>query len=142
MSSTMSTSPSTCSRQSRGVDGFRATDGRAPAARMAWIVRCRWGETSACTEIRSAPAFAKASTYRSGSTIMRWASMGSRVTLRTASTTSGPMVMLGTNRPSMTSTWIQSAPAASTARTSSASRPKSAERIEGAMRMGMRMRLA
>ena len=65
--------------------------------------------------------------------------MGSRVTLRTASTTSGPMVMLGTNRPSMTSTWIQSAPAASTARTSSASRPKSAERIEGAMRIGMRM---
>src|SRR5260370_22471848 len=31
----------------------------------------------------------------------------------------------------MTSTWIQSAPAASTARTSSASRPKSADRIDG-----------
>jgi hypothetical protein len=62
--------------------------------------------------------------------------MGSFVTLRTASTTSGPMVMFGTNRPSITSTWIQSAPAASAARTSSARRPKSAERMEGAMRMG------
>src|SRR5580698_3128607 len=41
--------------------------------------------------------------------------------------------MFGTKRPSITSTWIQSAPAASTARTSSASRPKSAERIEGAI---------
>src|ERR1700730_15194567 len=42
------------------------------------------------------------------------------------------MVMLGTKRPSMTSTWIQSAPATSTALTSSPSRPKSADRIEGA----------
>jgi hypothetical protein len=33
--------------------------------------------------------------------------------------------------PSITSTWIQSAPAASIARTSSPSREKSAERIEG-----------
>ena len=87
----------------------------------------------------SAPALANASTYRSGSTIMRCTSTGRRVALRTASTTTGPMVMLGTKRPSITSTWIQSAPAASTARTSSASRPKSAERMEGAMRMGMRM---
>src|ERR1700756_4309076 len=40
--------------------------------------------------------------------------------------------MFGTKRPSITSTWIQSAPATSTARTSSPSRPKSADRIEGA----------
>src|SRR5215211_7636293 len=49
-----------------------------------------------------------------------------------ALSTTGPMVMLGTKRPSITSTWIQSAPAASTARTSSPSRLKSALRIEGA----------
>ena len=48
---------------------------------------------------------------------------------------SGPMVMLGTKWPSMTSTWIQSQPAASMARTSSPSRAKSAERIDGAMMM-------
>src|SRR5580704_2707319 len=42
------------------------------------------------------------------------------------------MVMLGTKRPSITSTWIQSAPAVSTARTSSPNRAKSADRTEGA----------
>jgi len=52
---------------------------------------------------------------------------------RIAATTDGPMVMLGTKRPSITSTWSMSAPAFSTARTSSASRPKSAERSDGAM---------
>src|SRR6516165_1308828 len=46
--------------------------------------------------------------------------------------TTGPSVMLGTKRPSMTSTWIQSAPAASTARTSSPSRVKSADSTDGA----------
>jgi hypothetical protein len=40
--------------------------------------------------------------------------------------------MFRTKRPSITSTWIQSAPAASTARTSSARRPKSADKIDGA----------
>src|SRR5215467_6840845 len=52
-----------------------------------------------------------------------------------ACSTTGPMVMLGTKRPSITSTWIQSAPAASTARTSSPSRVKSADRTDGATRM-------
>src|SRR5712691_4322506 len=51
------------------------------------------------------------------------------------------MVIGGTKWPSITSTWIQSAPAAVTARTSSASRPKSAERIDGAI-IPMRHRLA
>ena len=46
------------------------------------------------------------------------------------------MVMLGTKWPSITSTWIQSAPAASTARTSSPSLAKSAARIDGAMSSG------
>ena len=49
------------------------------------------------------------------------------------------MVMFGTKRPSITSTWIQSAPAASTARTSSARRPKSAdEDRRGRDRQGFR----
>jgi hypothetical protein len=52
---------------------------------------------------------------------------------RSAFTTIGPMVRLGTKCPSMTSMWIQSAPAASIARTSSPSRAKSADRMEGAM---------
>src|SRR6185436_1743766 len=58
------------------------------------------------------------------------------VTGRSAFTTSGPMVILGTKCPSMTSTWIQSAPAASTARTSSPSLAKSADRIDGAIIKG------
>src|SRR5687768_8775066 len=47
--------------------------------------------------------------------------------------------MLGTKCPSITSIWIQSAPASSIARTSSPSRAKSADRIEGAMRSGRAM---
>src|SRR5471030_498001 len=58
------------------------------------------------------------------------------VTGRSAFTTSGPMVIFGTKCPSMTSTWIQSAPAASIARTSSPNLAKSAARIDGAMRSG------
>src|SRR5579863_9651096 len=50
-----------------------------------------------------------------------------------AFTTTGPIVMLGTKWPSITSTCSQSAPAASTAFASSARRAKSAERIDGAM---------
>src|SRR4051794_12962996 len=44
--------------------------------------------------------------------------------------------MFGTKCPSMTSRWIQSAPAASTARTSSPSLAKSEARIDGAMTSG------
>jgi hypothetical protein len=49
----------------------------------------------------------------------RWQSRGLSVMLRRASTIMGPMVMLGTKRPSMESMWIQSAPASSTAFTCS-----------------------
>src|SRR5579863_193827 len=52
---------------------------------------------------------------------------------RSAFTTTGPIVMLGTKWPSITSTCSQSAPAASTAFASSARREKSAERTDGAM---------
>src|SRR5262249_29361857 len=78
----------------------------------------------------------KSSISLSGSTTIRCTSSGFCVARRTASTTSGPIVRFGTKRPSITSTWIQSPPASSEARTSSASRPKSAERIEGAIRIG------
>src|SRR6202035_3698633 len=44
--------------------------------------------------------------------------------------------MFGTKCPSITSRWIQSAPAASTARTSSPSLAKSEARIDGAMTRG------
>src|SRR5215471_17107929 len=66
---------------------------------------------------------------------MRWTLRGLAVERRMALSTTGPMVMLGTKRPSITSTWIQSAPAMSTARTSSPRRAKSADSIDGATSM-------
>ena len=59
---------------------------------------------------------------------------GAVVRGRSAFTTSGPMVMLGTKWPSMTSTWTQSAPAASRAATSSPRRAKSLARMDGQIR--------
>lgn len=50
-----------------------------------------------------------------GKSRTKWTSSGKSVTGRIASTTRGPIVILGTKRPSMTSTWIQSHPASSTA---------------------------
>ena len=58
--------------------------------------------------------------------------IGSWVVRRQAFTTTGPKVMLGTKRPSITSTWIIRAPPRSTARISSARRPRSQARMEGA----------
>ena len=70
---------------------------------------------------------------RSTGEIIRWTSNGLAVCGRSAFTTAGPIVRLGTKCPSITSMWIQSAPASSIARTSSPSLAKSADRIEGAM---------
>src|SRR5688500_16278794 len=81
----------------------------------------------------SAPASAKASRNESTGEIIRWTSNGLSLCGRRAFTTAGPMVRFGTKCPSITSTWIQSAPAASAARTSSPSRLKSAESTEGAI---------
>src|SRR6202022_635136 len=50
--------------------------------------------------------------------------------------------MLGTKCPSITSRWIQSAPAASTARTSSPNLAKSEARIDGAMTVGRDQKFA
>src|SRR5262249_34563425 len=56
-----------------------------------------------------------------------------RLRVESRPTTTGPNEMFGTNLPSMISRWIQSAPALSTAFTSSAKWPKSADKIDGAM---------
>src|SRR5438552_1532191 len=86
-----------------------------------------------CTVSMSAPRSANSARYFSGSTIIRCRSSGSRVRLRIASRIGKPMLMFGTKRPSITSMWIWSAPAASTRAISSARTPKSADRIEGAI---------
>src|SRR3989454_9371975 len=65
---------------------------------------------------------------------MRCVSNGRRVTRRTDCTTAGPIERLGTKCPSMTSTWMRSAPARSASVTCSPRRAKSAARIEGASR--------
>jgi len=49
--------------------------------------------------------------------------------------TGGPIVRLGTKCPSITSTWMKSAPPASTVRIASPRHAKSAERIDGAIRI-------
>lgn len=83
------------------------------------------------TVMASHPASAKASMYLTGSSIIRWASKNLSEYPLTALITGGPNVMLGTNLPSITSRWIQSAPALSVLAISSPSLEKSADRIEG-----------
>mmetsp|Transcript_114111 Transcript_114111/g.243356 ORF Transcript_114111/g.243356 Transcript_114111/m.243356 type:complete len:312 (-) Transcript_114111:50-985(-) len=134
MISTRSTSSMTYSSTERGVPGFSTTPAMQPSCLIWFKVRWRWivEAASACTEMMSAPAFAKSSTRVSGSTIMRWQSItASGSFFLSASTTRGPMVILGTKRPSMTSTCTQSAPALITSATSSPSLEKSADRMEG-----------
>mmetsp|Transcript_9760 Transcript_9760/g.26355 ORF Transcript_9760/g.26355 Transcript_9760/m.26355 type:complete len:286 (-) Transcript_9760:127-984(-) len=129
-----STSSSTYSIAERGVPGLRTTPAAQPACLIWLIVRCKWivEAASQCTEMMSAPALAKSSTRCSGSTIIKWqSSSASGSFLRSASTTKGPMVMLGTNRPSMTSTCTQSAPALRTSSTSWPNFEKSADKMDG-----------
>src|SRR5262245_18897219 len=61
---------------------------------------------------------------------MRWQSRNRSVCFRSACTTGGPIVRLGTKWPSITSTWSRSASAA-TRSTSLPRQAKSAERIDG-----------
>src|SRR6185312_4925124 len=84
----------------------------------------------------SEPALAKASRKGSHGAIIRCVSNVFLLSGRIAFTRSGPKEILGTKCPSITSRWIQSAPAASTARTSSPNLAKSAARIDGAMISG------
>src|SRR5882724_9439650 len=136
---TRSRSSFTHSSEAGVVAGFSAAPAftgppRLPASsRIEVSVRCRCGHASTCTVSMSAPRSANSARNFSGSTIIRCRSSGSRVRLRIASRTGKPMVMFGTKRPSITSMWIWSAPAASTRAISSARTPKSADRIEGAI---------
>ena len=82
---------------------------------MSWMVRWTCGPASGWNEITSAPASAKAGTSGSTGETMRWQSNGCLLCARSAFTTIGPIVRLGTKWLSITSTWIQSAPAAVTA---------------------------
>src|ERR1039458_3990392 len=97
---------------------------------MCWSGRCRLRHTSCCTEVRLAPASAKAGMKASGSSIIRWQSSGSLVMGRSALTMGGPKVMLGTKWPSMTSMWTMVPPPRSAAATSSARWAKSEARME------------
>ena len=58
--------------------------------------------------------------------------MGTSLMPRSEATTGGPMVMFGVKWPSMTSTWMRSAPASITCWISSPMRLKSHARMEGA----------
>ena len=102
---------STFSRKGRaasaGVLGLRTIPARLP---LAWILSmAAWMfsslSASTWTVTRSAPASQNCSTYRTGSTIIRWTSRGREVVGRMDFTTGMPMEMLGTNMPSITSTW-------------------------------------
>ena len=135
ITSTRSRPGRTSSSITAGVAGLIATPAFSPSPLMRWIVRSRWIAPSTWTISEDDPASAKASRKASGSWIIRWVSSGSLVAGRSHFTSTGPNVMLGTNRPSITSTWIRSAPAASTSLTCSASRDRSAERMDGAILM-------
>jgi hypothetical protein len=89
-----------------GVAINPATPARLPSARIACSERWRCGPASACTVMLSAPAWAKAARNGSAGAIIRCTSMSFLVSGRMAATISGPMVMLGTKWPSITSTWI------------------------------------
>src|ERR1700689_5246650 len=73
--------------------------------------------------------------YFSGRSIIRCTSRGNRVALLKDSTTGIPIEMLGTKWPSITSTWITSAPPCSTARISSPRRATFDARMDGAISM-------
>ncbi len=93
-------------------------------------MRAGWS-ASRWTLSRSAPALQNWPIYRAGLSTIRCTSKNMSVCLRMDSTTGTPMVMLGTNMPSITSTWSQSA--ADTRPISRSKLQKSAERMEGAI---------
>src|SRR5207247_10801781 len=65
----------------------------------------------------SVPACANSSTKRSGFEIIRCASSGRRIAFRSDRMIGAPIEILGTKCPSITSTWIRSAPARSASAT-------------------------
>ncbi len=89
-----------------GVAGFTDTPAFTPSAFIALTSWRRSGHTSAWTVMIAAPALANCSSWRSGLSIIRWTSRGISVHGRMAATTTDPMVIGGTNWPSITSTWM------------------------------------
>src|ERR1019366_315456 len=71
--------------------------------------------------------------YSSGFSIIRWQSRGTSTALRSDATTGGPIVILGTKCPSITSTWRRVAPPRTASLASSARRAKSADNMDGAI---------
>ena len=65
-----------------------------------------WGPASGCTVMMSAPASANSLMKGSTGEIIRCTSSGSLVWGLKAFTICGPIEMLGTKWPSMTSTWM------------------------------------
>src|SRR5258706_3538780 len=96
------------------------------------MVRCKLLLPSQWMRKESEPASTNSSRKKSGSEIIRCVSSGRRVTRRSDWMIGAPNEMLGTKCPSITSTWMRSAPACSAWATCSPSRVKSAERIDGA----------
>ena len=122
------------SSQSRGVAGLSTRPARQPRSRMRARDRSRWSVPSGWMEIQVAPASAKSRMRRSTGRAMRCTSMGTvPAAPARALHTIGPTVRLGTKWLSITSKWMRSAPARTTAATSSPRRAKSAERREGAI---------
>ena len=93
--------------------------------------RPRRGRSAAGTRPRRSAA-----AITSGVSTIRWASNGTLTYGRAEAMTSGPNVRLGTNWPSMTSHWMRSTPAFSSAVTSSPRRAKSAGSTDGAIWIG------
>ena len=81
------------------------------AVPRACSTRCGCVAPSTWNVMQSAPAATNASTFESGSSIIRWTSF--RIGVRIAATIGGPTVSIGQKTPSMTSTWTSSTPARS-----------------------------
>src|SRR5438105_1683263 len=129
MTSTWSRSWTISSSTADGVAGLMATAARLPSVLIFCTVRCRLLLPSQWTRNESEPAATNSSRKESGSEIIRWISRGSRVTRRRDWTITAPMDRFGTKCPSITSTWIRSAPPCS-ASTTWRPRRQPGERLE------------
>ena len=114
-----------------GVSGLSVIPALTPEALIFSIVATTSEHASTWTVIISAPALTNSSMYLIGSLIIRCTSNTLPVTFLIDLITGIPKDMLGTNNPSITSTWMYSAPASSIILISSPNLAKSADRIEG-----------
>ena len=120
----------------RGVAGFSATPATAPSSAMLPSVRCRCCARLGVDDQARAAGFDVPRRHHVGGEHHQWASNGTVTRSRTDAMMSGPNVRLGTNWPSITSHWMRSTPAFSSAATSSPSREKSAGSTDGAIWIG------